>query len=146
MVNTGGRFSARFFLPGNTIALSQVLLNSVFPSASHRLSTDDASSSCSFVMARSHDGPNACLAFRHGRKWHTRAQQRPLEEPREKSIVSLPSQMMMGVMGVSPQVLCVRHIETQKAQFFFQKRCCPQSCSMRSAFPRTSKAAMHVVH
>ena len=69
-----------------------------------------------------------------------------LNNSREKSIVSLPSPMMMGVIGVSLSGVARPPMsKPSRPSSFFQKRVFSQSFSMRSgSFSRTSKAAMQV--
>ena len=69
-----------------------------------------------------------------------------LNSSRENSMVSLPSPMMMGVIGVSlAGVLLPPMSKPRRASSFFQKRVFSHSFSMRSgSFSRTSKAAMQV--
>ncbi len=61
-------------------------------------------------------------------------------------MVSLPSPMMMGVIGVSlAGVVSPPMLKPSSPSSFFQKRVFSQSCSMRSgSFSKTSKAAMQV--
>ena len=69
-----------------------------------------------------------------------------LKSSREKSMVSLPSPMIMGVIGVSlAGVVLPPMLKPSRPSSFFQKRVFSQRASMRSgSFSNTSKAAMHV--
>src|SRR5437763_16851325 len=69
-----------------------------------------------------------------------------LNNSRENSMVSFPSPMMIGVMGVSlAGVVLPPMSNPSSANSFFQKRVFSHSVSMRSgSFSSTSKAAIQV--